>query len=126
MVPESCSGRDAGFFSCNYVASQYRQHGTIHGHGHGHIVQGDVVEEQFHVFHGINGDTGFANVSCDPRMIRVVPPVRGEVKGDRYTVPTAGENPVVEGIGFLGSGKACVLSDGPRPPRVHGGLRALT
>ena len=52
-------------------------------------------------------------------MIAVVPPMRGQVEGDRQAHLTGREVAAVEGVGLLGGREAGVLADRPRPVGVH-------
>ena len=124
MVPESCSCGDALLLGRDDVAGQHRQHGAVHGHRHRDPVERDAVEQDLHVLDRVDGHAGLAHVAGHARMVGVVAAVGGQVEGHRDALAAAGQRALVEGVGFLGGGEAGVLADGPRPHRVHGGLRA--
>ena len=39
------------------------KYGAVHGHGYRHLVQGNSVEEHFHVVEGTDAHTGFTHVA---------------------------------------------------------------
>lgn len=55
--------RAALFLGGDDVESQHGQHGAVHGHGNGHFVQGNALEEDFHVQDGVHGHAGLAHVT---------------------------------------------------------------
>ena len=124
MVPLNCSCAHALLLGRHHVAGQDRQHRAVHRHGHAHLVQRDAVEQDLHVLDRVDGHAGLADVAGDARMVAVVAAVRGQVEGHADALPAGGQRLAVEGIAFLGGGEARVLADGPRPHRVHRGLRA--
>ena len=63
------------------VKGQYGQYGAVHGHGNGHFVQGNAVEQHLGIFHRIDGHAGFADVSLHAGMVGVVPAVGCQIKG---------------------------------------------
>ena len=124
MVPLKLVLRHALLFGRHHVAGQDRQHRAVHRHGHAHLVQRDAVEQDLHVLDRVDGHAGLADVAGDARVVAVVAAVRGQVEGHADALPAGGQRLAVEGVAFLGGGKARVLADGPRPHRVHRGLRA--
>jgi hypothetical protein len=115
--------RHALLFGRHHVAGKDRQHGAVHGHRHRDLVQRNAVEQDLHVLDGIDRHAGLADVAGDARMVGVVAAVRGQVEGHRHALAAGGQRLAVEGVGRLGGGKAGVLANGPRPHRVHRGLR---
>ncbi|MCY1531857.1 hypothetical protein D9M68_670970 [compost metagenome] len=115
--------RHALLFGRDHIARQHRQHGAVHGHGHTHLVERDLIEEDLHVLHRVDRHAGLAHVAGHARVVRVVAAVRGQVEGHTDALPARGQRLAVEGVGFFGGGKAGVLADRPGPHRVHGGLR---
>ena len=111
-------------FRRHHVARQHRQHGAVHGHGHAHLVERNLVEQDLHVLDRVDRHPGLAHVTGHARVVAVVATVGGQVKGDADALPAAGQRLAVERIGFLGGRKAGVLADGPGPHRVHAGLGA--
>ena len=124
MVPASCSWAHALLFGRDNVASQYRQYRAVHRHGHRHLVQGNSVEQDFHVLHRVDGDAGLADIASYPGMIGVVAAVSSKVKGHRHTLSAGSQGLAIKGVGFLGGGEARVLADGPRAAGIHRGLWA--
>ena len=106
------------------VERQDRQHGTVHRHGDGHLVQRNLVEEDLHVEDGVDGDTGFTDITDHARVIGVVAAVRGEVEGHGQALLTSGEVAAVEGVGLLGGGETGILTDGPRAEHIHHRVRS--
>ena len=106
------------------IHREHRQRGAVHGHGNRHLFQRDLVEEDFHVLHAVDGDARLAHVADDPRVVGVVAPVRRQVEGHRQSRLAAFEIFTVERVGFFRRRVAGVLPQSPRAPGVHGGARA--
>jgi hypothetical protein len=112
---------DALLFGGHDVAGHDGQHRPVHGHGDAHLVQGNLVEEHFHVFHRVDGHAGLAHIAHDPGVVRIVAAVGGQVKGHGKALLAGGQVAPVKGVGFLGRGKTGILADGPGAPGIHGG-----
>ena len=69
-------------FSRHHITGQHGQHRAVHGHGHTDNIQRDLVEQDFHVLHRVNRHAGLAHITGDAGVVRVVAPVRGQVKRD--------------------------------------------
>ena len=110
---------DALFFTGDDERREHGQHRAVHRHRHGHLVEGDAVEQDLHVFDGVDGDARLADVADDAWMVAVVTAVRREVECDRQAHLAGGEVASIEGVGLLGRGEACVLPDRPRSVGVH-------
>ena len=80
------------------VEGQDRQHGAVHGHGDGHFVQWDLVEQDFHVFDGADAHTSLTHVAHDALVIGVVATVGGQVEGHGQTFLTSRDITAVEGV----------------------------
>ena len=106
------------------IEREDRQHGAVHGHGDGHLVQRYTGEEDLHVLEGADGHTCFADVTDDTHVIGVIATVGREVKSDRQTFLTGREVSSIERIRFLCGGESGVLTDGPGTQRIHGAVRA--
>ena len=115
-------GTDALFHGRHNVESHHRKHRPVHGHADRHTVERDAVEQDFHVFHRVDGHTGFAHIAFDARVVGVVAAMGGQVKGHRQPFLTRGQVFAIEGIAFFGGGKARILPDGPRAAHIHGGV----
>ncbi len=102
---------------------QNRDNGAVHGHGDGHLVQRDAVEEDLHVLDGVDGHAGLADVTGNTGVVRVVTAVGGKAESYRQTLLTGGQVFAVELVGSLGSGETGILTDGPGAAGVHGGHR---
>src|SRR5207237_1066098 len=96
------STRASAALTYSRPSGRVRQHGAVHGHRHGDLVERDAVEEYFHVLDGIDGDAGLAHVAADARVVGVVAAVGGQVEGHRDALAAAGQRPLVEGIGLKG------------------------
>ena len=116
--------RHALLFGGHDVAGQHRQDRAVHRHRDANFVQRNLVEQDLHVLHRVDGNTGLANVAGNARMVRVIAPVGGQIESDGHALPASGQRLAVKRIAFLGGRKTGVLADGPGPHRVHGGLRA--
>ena len=102
---------------------EHWQHGTVHGHGHGHLLQRYAIEENLHVFDGIDRNTGLTDIAYHSRVIRVVAAMGGEIESDRQADLTGGQVLAIEGVGLFGGRETGVLAQSPRATGVHGGLR---
>ena len=98
--------------------------GAVHGHGDGHLVEGNFVEENFHVFDAVDGDSGFSDVAGDTRVVGIVATVRGQVERDAESLLAGGEIAAVKRVRIFRGRKPRVLANGPRTQRVHRGIRA--
>ena len=123
MVPASFSG-DALLLAGHDEAGQHRQHGAVHRHRDGDLLERDAVEEDLHVLDRVDGHAGLADVAGDARMVRVVAAVGGEVEGHREALLARREVAAVEGVRLLGGGEARVLAHRPGAVGVHGRARA--
>ena len=102
MVPRELLLGDALLFGGNDVHGHDGNNRPVHGHGHRHLVQGDLVEEDLHVLHGIDGHTGLAHIPHDPGMIGIVAAVGGQIEGHGQSLLSGGQIAAIKGIGFLG------------------------
>ena len=112
---------DALFFGCQDVAGHDRQNRAVHSHGNRHLIQGNLIEKDFHILNRIDGNTGLADIAHHPGMIRVISPVGREIKGHRKSGLIGRHILSVKFIGLFGRGKTGVLTDGSGPSRIHGG-----
>ena len=108
------------FLGGHDVAGQDGEHGAVHRHGNGHLVQGDSVEEDLHVLDRVDGHAGLADVTGHPGMVGVVAAVRGEVEGNREARLAGGEVSSVKRVRLRGRGEPGVLADRPGLVGVHG------
>ena len=115
---------DALFFGSNDVAGQYREYRTVHGHRDGDLVERNAVEQDLHVFNGINGYASLADVTNNACVVGVIAAVRCQVEGDRNALTTGSQCLAVKRIGGFRGRETGVLADGPWTHGIHGGLRA--
>ena len=116
--------RHALLFGRHDVERHDGQDGAVHGHGDGHLVERDLVEENLHVQHGVDGHAGLADVADYALVVRIVAAVGGQIESHRQTLLSRRQIAPVEGVGFLGCGEARVLADGPGLAGIHGGIGA--
>ena len=98
MVPLSFCGWDALLFGGDDVERHDGQDRAVHGHGDGHLVERDLVEENLHVLDGIDGDAGLADVADYALVVGVVAAMCGEIEGDREAFLSGGQIAAVEGV----------------------------
>lgn len=110
-------------FGCYDVEGENRDNGSVHGHGNRHFVQRDLVKQDFHVQHGINGYSGFSYVANHAFVIRIVAAMRGKVECNGQSFLAGCEVPAVKCVRFFGCGKPGVLANGPRANGIHGAIR---
>ncbi len=84
------------FKTCIDVEGEYGKHGAVHCHRYGHLVQGDTVEEHFHVFYRADRHTGLAYVAYHTGMVGVVAAVCGKVECHREAFLACGKIAAVE------------------------------
>ena len=106
------------------VEGQDRQHGAVHGHGDGHFVQRNLVEQHLHVLDGADAHASLTHVAHDAFVVGVVATVGGQVEGYGQTLLTSSDVTAVEGIRFLSGGETGVLTDGPGTHHVHRRVRS--
>ena len=123
IVPASCSGFDALLLGGHHVQRQDRQHRTVHGHRHTHLVERDTVERLPHVENRVDRHTGHPDVTGHPWVVGVS---HGGWPGRRRSTGPSGRLP-----GCAGRTRWTprrwrnrVLTDRPRPGDVHRGVRA--
>ena len=114
---------DALFLGRHHIEGEDRQHRTVHGHRHAHLVEWDAVEELPHVEDRVDRHTSHADVAGHPWIVGVIAAVGGEIEGDRQTLLASRKVAPVEGVGLLGGGEPGVLTDRPRLIDVHRRVR---
>ncbi len=122
MVPLSFSGAHALLFRRHDVERHDGQHGAIHGHGNRHLVERNLVEQDLHVQHGIDGHAGLADVADHALMIRIVAAMRRQVECDRQALLSRGQIAPIERVGLFRRGETRVLADGPGLAGIHRGV----
>ena len=74
---------DPLLFRRRHEHREHREHRPVHGHRHRHAIEGDPLEESFHVLDGVDRDPRLADIARHPRVVGVVAPVGGEIEGAR-------------------------------------------
>ena len=64
---------DALLLTRHDEAGQHREHGPVHGHRHGHLLEGDPVEEDLHVLHGVDRHPGLPDVADHAWVVQSYP-----------------------------------------------------
>ncbi len=98
MVPASFLRRNALFLARDDEEREHRQHGAVHRHRDGHVLQRDAVEQRAHVVDGIDRDAGHADVAFDARVIGIVAAMGREIEGDREALLSGGDVAAIEGV----------------------------
>jgi hypothetical protein len=93
---------NALLFGGDDVEGHDREDGAVHGHGDRPLIKGDLVEEDLHVFDGIDSDSGFADVTGDAGVIGIVAAVRSEIESYAETPLACGEIATIKGVGIFG------------------------
>lgn len=86
---------------CPDVHGHDGEDGAVHGHADAHTIQGDALEKDLHVLDCVDGHARHAHVPGDPRMVRVVAPVGGQIKGHTQALLPGCQIPLVKGITLL-------------------------
>ena len=105
------------------VERENRQHGAVHRHRDGHLVERDARKQDVHVEHGADGDACLADIAEHARVVGVIAAMRRQVKRDGKAFLAGGEVAAVEGVRFLGRREAGVLAHGPGAEDVHRRVR---
>ena len=116
--------RNTLFFGGHNVARQNRQHGAVHGHRDRNLVERDLVEEDLHVFDGVNRYARLADVTYHTGVVRIVTAVGGQIESNRHPLAAGSQCLAVESVRRFSGREAGVLTDRPRLNGVHGGLWA--
>ena len=95
---------------------------AVHGHRYAHLVERDLVEQDFHVAHGVDRDARLADIADHAAVIAVIAAVRREIESDREAFLPRRKITAIESIRFFGRREARILSDGPWAPGVHRGV----
>ena len=122
--PRQFFGSNALFFGSDDVKSENRNHRAVHRHRNRHLVERNLVEQNFHVFYRINCHTRLADVARHPIMVGVVAAMRCQIKGNRQTFLTRRKVTPIKGIGRFGSRKTRILANRPRLRCVHRTIRS--
>jgi len=115
-------GAYALFLSRHNIEGHDRDDSTVHGHGYRHLIQRYLVEEDFHVLNGINGNARLADISLDPLVITVIPTVCGKIKGNRKSLLALGQVAAVKSVALFCRAEACILAYGPGAYSIHRGV----
>ena len=105
--------------TCHDVEGEDGQHGTVHGHRHRHLIQGDTAEQHLHVLFVADAHTGLTHIAHHAGVVGVVTTVRRQVESYRKALLTRSEVTAIERIRLLGSRESGILTDGPRAEGVH-------
>ncbi|CAB4346808.1 unannotated protein [freshwater metagenome] len=92
---------------------------TVHRHRNTHLIQGNAVEQNLHVFNRIDSDACLADIAHNVGVVRVVPAVGGEIEGDRQAHLAGSEVASIKRVRLFGGRESGVLADRPRAIRVH-------
>ena len=106
------------------IESQHGKNGTVHGHGHGHLVQGDTVEKHLHILYRADTYTGFTHVAYHTGMVSIVTTVCGKVECHRKSFLTGSKVTAIESVGFCRSGETGILTNCPGADGIHAAVRA--
>ncbi len=80
------------------IEGEHGEHGAVHGHGYRHLVQGDAVEEHFHVFERADRHACLAHVAYHTGVVGVVAAVCGKVEGHGEAFLAGSEVAAVERV----------------------------
>ena len=119
IVPPQLVLRHALLLGRHDVAREHRQHGAVHGHRHGHLVERDAVEQDLHVLDGIDRHARLADVAHDARMIGIVAAMRREIERHRQAHLARREIGAIELVALLGGREAGVLAHRPGTAGIH-------
>jgi len=115
-------GADALPLAHGDVHGQEHAGGGVDGHGSGHLVQGDLVEQRGHVLHRVDGDAHLAHFALGQCVVGVQADLGGQVERDTETRLTLLQEVAVPLVALLGGGVTGVLAHGPETLPVHSGV----
>ncbi len=115
---------DPLLFPDRHIHTQQNCGGGIDRHRRGDLVQGDAVQEAFHILQRIDDDSHLAHLSMGFGRIRVVPDLGREVEGNAQAGLALLQKIAKSAIGLLRRSEAGVLPHRPEAPPVHRGLNA--
>ena len=98
MVPARFFRRDALLLARDDEEREHRQHGSVHRHRDGHVLQRDAVEQRAHVVNGIDRHARHADIAFDARVVRIVAAMGREIEGDREALLSGGDIAAIEGV----------------------------
>ena len=101
-----------------------RQHGAVHRHRNGHLIERNAAKQDVHIKHRADGNACLADVAEDARIVGVVTAMGRQVERDGKTFLTGGQIAAIECVGFLSGGETRVLANRPRTEHVHRRVRA--
>ena len=96
--------------------------GRIDGHGGGHLVQGDALEESLHVPQGVDAHPDLAHFALGQGVVGIIADLGGEVEGHGQPGLAGFQEEMVALVGLLGGGETGILAHGPEAAAVGGGL----
>jgi hypothetical protein len=99
------------------VHGEENRGGGVDRHGGGDFVEGNLVEEDFHVGEGIDGDADFADLPIGHGAVGIVSHLGRQIEGHREPGLPLLEEIAVALVGFLGGAETCILAHGPERPR---------
>src|SRR5690606_1318585 len=102
----------------------HRDNSAVHGHRDRHLIERDLIEKDLHIEHGVDRDTGFADIARNAFVIGIVAAVRGQVERNGKPALTCCKIPAIECIRFFRGRKSCVLTYRPGSWRIHCCVRA--
>ena len=70
-------GWNPAFFGRNNKKCQDGDHCSVHGHADRQLVQRQIPEQDLHILHRVNGDSGLAYIGHGSGMIRIVTAMGG-------------------------------------------------
>ncbi len=123
-----CAGELFRFYALlfrrNNIVRQNREDGAVHGHGYGHFIKRNAVKQDFHILNAVNGHTGLTDITNNPRMIRIISAMSGQVESDGKAFLAGGKVSAIESVRFFGRGKTRILTDSPGTVGIHASAHA--
>ena len=119
-----CSACNTAFFRDDDVHREQRGRGRVDRHARRDLVERNSVEENVHVFDGIDRDTDTPDFPARSGRVGVDAHLRRQVECDGESGLSSFEQQFEALVGRLGRAKARVLPHGPQSTTIHRRLHA--
>ena len=115
------SGNALFFSYCNVHSQQYGSR-SVDGHGSGYFIQGNLVEQDFHVSQGVDSYAYFTNFAFSHRIGGIITDLGRQVECAGQAGTTVSQQVTITFVGFFSGGETSIHTHGPETATIHGRL----